>query len=189
VAVAIAPLGAPATQGQVEVLATTMNDDGPADEEVKVLVDGDVRGATPLDLTLDPGVHWVALDLGGDRLVYRVIEVRPGDRQVLEVPIDVPPPFQIHHRPAASLAAEGTAILTVDVKGPAGTATYLDLRVEERGTFRSFPMGPVPGAPGTYAVGLPLSRERHGKQLRYYFATAAEGELPVVTKIFSVPLR
>jgi hypothetical protein len=189
VAVAVAPLGAPATQGLVEVIATTMHDDGPADEEVQVLVNGEVRGATPLDLTLDPGTHSIALDLGGERLVHRVIEVRPGDRQVLEIPVDVPPPFVIQHRPAASLAAAGTAILTVEVRGPAGTATYLDLRVEEGGTFQAFPMGPVPGAPGTYAVGLPISRERHGKRLRYYFVTAAEGELPVVTKIFTVPLR
>lgn len=189
VAIAIAPLGAPETQGLVEVIATRMNNDGPSDEEVQVLVDGEVRGATPLDLKLDPGTHAVALDLGGDRVIYRVIEVRPGDKQVLDVPVDAPPPFVIEHRAAANLAGDGTVILTVQVKGPSASATYLNLHVEENGVFKAYPMGPVPGAPGTYAVGLPVSRELHGKRLRYYFATAAEGETPVVTKIFVVPLR
>jgi hypothetical protein len=189
VAIAIAPLGAPETRGMVEVIATRMNNDGPSDEEVRVLVDGEVRGATPLDLTLEPGTHAVALDLGGDRVIYRVIEVRPGDKQVLDVPVDAPQAFVIEHRAAANLAADGTVILTVQVKGPSAAATYLNLHVEEDGVFKNYPMGPVPGAPGTYAVGLPVSRELHGKRLRYYFATAAEGETPVVTKIFTVPLR
>ena len=189
VAIAIAPLGTPATEGLVEVMATRMNNDGPSDEEVQVLVDGEVMGSTPLDLKLEPGTHAVTLQLSGDRVIHRVIDVRAGDKQVLDVPVDAPQPFVIEHRPAANLAADGTVILTVQVKGPSAAATYLNLRVEENGAFKSYPMGPVPGAPGTYAVGLPISQEHHGKRLRYYFATAAEGETPVVTKIFAVPLR
>jgi hypothetical protein len=189
VAVAVAPLGANETEGMVEVLASAMHDDGPDDQEVKVLVDGEVRGATPLDLTLDPGTHGIALDLGNGRVIYRVVDVRSGDKQVLDVPVDSPPPFVIEHRPAASLTAGGTVILTVDVKGPAGAATYLNLHVETNGVFKAVPMGPVAGAPGTYAVGLPVTREQNGKQLRYYFTTAADGEEPVVTRIFEVPLR
>ncbi|HWN81864.1 MAG TPA: PEGA domain-containing protein, partial [Candidatus Udaeobacter sp.] len=188
VAVAVAPLGPAETKGLVQVIATRMNNDGPSDEEVRVEVDGEVKGATPLDMTLEPGTHAVALDLGG-RVVYRVIEVRAGDKQVLDVPVDAPPPFVIEHKAPANLAGDGTVILTVQVTGPSAVATYLNLHVEERGAFRPYPMGPVPGAPGTYAVGLPVTRELHGKRLRYYFATAAEGESPVVTKIFTVPLR
>jgi hypothetical protein len=54
--------------------------------------------------------------------------------------------------------------------------------------WTTIPMGHVPGAPGTFAAGLPVDQALHGKTLRYFMSTA-EGEAKVETAIFAVPIR
>jgi hypothetical protein len=49
---------------------------------------------------------------------------------------------------------------------------YLHLEVDEH--WQDLVMAPVPGAPGTHAVGVPLA-ETPGKAIRYYVSTMSDG--------------
>ena len=189
VATAVAPLGAEASRGVVEVIASTMSNEGSIEEEdVVVFVEGKARGTTPIEITLEPGTYGMRIETDAGTPMDRVVEVRPGDRQVLEFRLDLLPRLAIEHRAATSIANASTPILTAMVRGEGVLVARIDLHVMEADGWTVIPMGQVPGAPGTYAAGLPIDRALHGKALRYYMATA-EGEAKVETPIYSVPIR
>ena len=86
---------------------------GEATDEATVKVDGLVRGATPLTVPVEPGVHKVHLSRSGFETANATVEIGPGERKDVELTMnklpDEHPPIPAvtegpqRHRPQAEL--------------------------------------------------------------------------------------
>jgi hypothetical protein len=80
-------------------------------------------------------------------------------------------------------------VLTVVRSGrDARAAEPVDLHVAIGTRWQNIPMAPIPGAPGTYAVGVPLP-ETAGTTLRYYYSTRSDAGEEVFSALYSARLR
>jgi len=154
-----------------------------------VLVDGIEEGETPLDLELDPGIHAVTIRRASAPPIHRVLDVRRGDRLILDVNLEEIPAISLEHTPPAHWKAGDSPVLTV-VRGGrdarAAEPVHLHVAVDER--WQDLVMAPIPGAPGTHAVGVPLPVVI-GKTIRYYFSTRSDAGDEVFSAIYSARLR
>ena len=74
---------APVQQGILHVAANLIG--GEATDEATVKVDGLVRGATPLTIPVEPGVHKIHLSRSGFETANATVEVGPGQRADVEL--------------------------------------------------------------------------------------------------------
>ncbi len=174
----------------VTVQASSINHRGTVLKEgLPVVVDGVEQGETPLDIDLDPGVHAIAIRPAAGPTIHRILDVRQGDRLILNVNLDKLPAVTLEHAPLTRLEAGDAPIFTVVRRGldaPSGQPVHL--HVEIGGRWSDLAMAAIPGAPGTFAVGVPLPTEA-GSGIRYYFSTASTDGETVFTNIYTARVR
>ena len=174
----------------VTVQTTAMSERGVVERSGwTVLVDGIEEGETPLDVELDPGVHAITIRRASGPPIHRVLDIRRGDRLILDVNLDELPAISLEHTPPAQWKAGDSPVLTV-VRGGRDARSeqpvHLHLAVDDR--WQDLVLAPIPGAPGTHAVGVPLPIVP-GKALRYYFSTRSDAGEEVFSAIYSARLR
>lgn len=83
---------APVQQGILHVAANLIG--GEATDEATVKIDGLVRGATPLTIPVEPGVHKVHLSRSGFETANATVDVGPGERKDVELTMNKLPEEQ-----------------------------------------------------------------------------------------------
>jgi hypothetical protein len=172
------------------VQTTVMSERGLVEKSgLTVLVDGVEQGETPLDVELDPGVHALTIRRASAPPIHRVLDVRRGDRLILDVNLDDLPAISLEHTPPAHWKAGEAPVLTAVRTGVDSRANQpVHLHFAAGDSWQDLVMAPIPGAPGTHAVGLPLP-EAPGKTVRYYFSTTSDGGEEVFSAIYSARVR
>jgi hypothetical protein len=188
---AVAPFSEGEAIALISLRTSTMSDEGRRPENGSpVIVDGEPKGETPVDLPMEPGVHGITVERTGAPPIHRVVELRRGDRLILNLRVDELPPTTIEHAAPAQLAAGETIILTAicgGIRPSSHQKLHLNYTIDGGWTRRA--MGSIPGAPGTYAIGLPVPPGPAERNLRYYFSTEADSGQEVVTPIFRIGIR
>ncbi|MCC7143783.1 MAG: PEGA domain-containing protein [Candidatus Eisenbacteria bacterium] len=170
---------------RVEALAYREGDGLRESEGDSVFVDHAFVGVTPLDRTLEPGLHSVRVVSEGREYVD-LVDLRPGGLRYVAAQ------FGLGGRPRLAHVAPGRAVvsgpvpLLVQVRaGDLGRVSMPTLHFPDlEPGQREVPLSEVEGEPGTFA-GLADPRLRPGQPLRYYFSVTA-GEQVVHSDLYSL---
>ncbi len=155
----------------------------------RVLVDGIEQGITPAEIYLTRGRHAVEVKRTARATVRRVIDVRPGDRRFIDVRMDRVPALRFHHTLPEAIDSGGP-VIAVRVQGQGAKARRkVAMHFELEGRWRRLDTGAVPGTPGSYVVGLPISSAHAGTAVRYYFTTHDPAGQLAYSPIYSAPIR
>lgn len=170
---------------KVEALAYREGDGLRESEGDSVFVDHTFVGVTPLERTLEPGLHSVRVVSEGREYVD-LVDLRSGGLRYVAAQ------FGLGGRPRLAHVAPGRAVvsgpvpLLVQVRaGDLGRVSMPTLHFPDlEPGQREVPLSAVEGEPGTFA-GLADPRLRPGQPLRYYFSVTA-GEQVVHSDLYTL---
>jgi hypothetical protein len=137
----------------------------------RLVVDGREQGTAPAELYLPPGPHQIEIHRSDGARLHRIVRVRAGDHRFVDLRYDRLPALTIEHQAKETVPVDSSPLLTVTLHGQgAGRRhkVHLHLGIDE--TWKRLTMGPVPGATGTYVIGLPVTSNHVGESVRYYFS-------------------
>jgi hypothetical protein len=135
-----------------------------------VRVDGQVAGATPLDVPLTPGLHSVRVGPVGSGAYAEVFEVKAGGVRSVVARLGEGELPGLRHVAPGRVLVRAPILLTVAVSGPAAEWATPTLHSPDLAPgLREIPMLSVEGGEGVFVGVVNPESVPLGRELRYYF--------------------
>jgi hypothetical protein len=183
----------PRGKGRMVVRARFLSEEGLVEETGRpVWVDGENRGATPLDLTLPSGFHSVRVDRDGEPAAVEVFFLEAGRARYVNAEFGRGASLAVSVSAPAGASSRGPVAIPVRVTGDGGPLTLTDgaLFVVRPGQGRplSVPLVPSGTDPGLWVAVVPADL-LETSPLTGYAQCRDEMGREGVSEIFSLELR
>lgn len=182
----------PAT-GKLTIKTAILGDEGfQSGKSDPIWVDGVVRGATPLTVTLPPGMHSVRVVRRDFPAQVTVIDVKPGNEHFVTAEFGARSGEPLRFTPPDALSRSAPTPLTVSVPVDAGddeSSVWL-YAAAPGGSFQARAMTRLADDARTYAALVPDEVLRNSmNQIRVYFKHTATGGHEAFSEIVTIPVH
>lgn len=185
--------GAPPHPGSITVRTALLGDEGfrPGKGD-PAWIDGEMRGVTPLTVSLEPGAHSVRVVRRGFPAQVSVLDVRPGGEHFVTAEFGAHSEEPVVFSPPLSLSIQNPAPLTITLPEAVwdeGVTVWLNA-APSGGSFQARTMTPLDGREHTYAALVPrevLVNARH--RVRVYFRVSGTSGREYCSEIRSINVK